>query len=238
MGHRTVYDAERILDLYADEALVDIKALQRRHARIMQGKRFRAAFPHYATFTPRVERGSGGGSYAHLGVQPVISLGGNRSESTLLHEMAHVIAHTHSRYGRCPDHGAGFVAALLDVTRVVLGTEAERALKYGLWLTGLKTLDANGKAVKVRKVTPKPEWEARMAWLTKAREQRKAAAVIKREMRAAGASIATGDEVACSGCGQTLEVRQEYDLKRSTNQWVLMNVVVCHGCGEYERWGH
>lgn len=237
MGHRTVYDAEKILSLYTDETLVDVTALQRRHEAIARGKRFQAAFTQYATFKPVIEKGTGLGSYAHLGWgRTRITLGANRSEAVLLHEMAHVIAHKHSRYGNCSDHGAGFVAALLDITRVVLGCEAERALKYGLWLTGLKTLDATGKPVKVRKVKATPEWEARMAWLAEAREVRRTQAAIKRELRAAGASLATGDSVACRGCGNELEVRMEYDLVKSSNRWVRWNVVTCHTCGDYERW--
>lgn len=122
----TVYNADPVIALYAKTG-DDMPALTRRYKALTAQKRFRAAFPQYGTVT--LKPGRGGGSWADFGARE-IRLGSNRHEAVLLHEIAHHVARRHAQYGYCPDHGPGFASAFLDVVKVALGAEAERALRH------------------------------------------------------------------------------------------------------------
>lgn len=158
MTSRRIYRVDPLVQAYAKEPSSDFKALTRRYKRILASKRFQAAFPRYGD-RPLVE-GRGGGSYAymsgHHSAGRAISLGDNRSEAVLLHEIAHHVAYAHPQYGPGDDHGPGFCAALLDVVKVAQGAEAEKALRHLYSALGLKVY-RNGRAGKVRAPGDAPE---------------------------------------------------------------------------------
>lgn len=161
MTRVTIYRVDPLVQTYAKEPSLDFKALQRRYKRLISGKRFKAAFPRYhRTDVPLVES-SGGGSYAHLSghhsQRHCISLGTNRSEAVLLHEIAHFVEYRHPDvYGRHDGHGPGFAAALLDVVRIAQGAEAEKALRH-LYSALRIRVYRNGRVGKVRAPGDAPE---------------------------------------------------------------------------------
>lgn len=129
-----IYWVDRLVQEYAKEPSREFEALARRYKRLVQTKRFRKAFPRYGVRT--LVKGHGGGSYAYTrgghSQGCVISLGSNRSEAVLLHEIAHHVHRTHREvYGPAGEsHGPGFAAALLAVVRVAQGEEAMKALRH------------------------------------------------------------------------------------------------------------
>lgn len=155
---RRVYRVDPLVQTYAKEQSSNFKKLAARYKRLTTGKRFQAAFPRYGNH-PLVE-GHGMGSYAYMGGGHsngrAISLGSNRDEAVMLHEIAHHVAYRHAQYGPGDDHGPGFCAALLDVVRVAQGAEAEKALRHLYSALGLKVW-RNGKAVRVRAPGEAPE---------------------------------------------------------------------------------
>lgn len=161
MTRVTIYRVDPLVQTYAKEPSLDFKALQRRYKRLIGGKRFKAAFPRYhRTDVPLVES-SRGGSYAHLSGHHskgcCISLGTNRSEAVLLHEIAHFVEYRHPDvYGRHDGHGPGFAAALLDVVKVAQGAEAEKALRH-LYSALRIRVYRSGRVGKVRAPGDAPE---------------------------------------------------------------------------------
>lgn len=154
MTRVNIYRVDPVVQAYAKEQSANINKLQARYKRILKSKRFQTAFPRYRNIT--LIQGRGGGSYADYRNWE-IRLGGNRSEATLLHEIAHHVARLHSQYGHCEDHGPGFASAYLDVVKVTQGAEAERALKHAYKAIGVKVYKAgkrNGVAVRVRGEAP------------------------------------------------------------------------------------
>lgn len=158
MTTRRIYRVDPLVQTYAKETSSSFKALERRYKRLISGKRFQAAFPRYGT-RPLVES-NGGGSYAYMGGHHsqgrVISLGSNRDEAVMLHEIAHHVAYAHPQYGRGDDHGPGFCAALLDVVKVAQGAEAERALRHLYSALRIKVY-RNGRVGRVRAPGDAPE---------------------------------------------------------------------------------
>lgn len=238
MTSRRVYRVDPLVQAYAAEPSTSFKALERRYKRLINGKRFQSAFPRFGQH-PLVE-GHGGGSYAYIGGGHsggrAISLGSNRSEAVLLHEIAHHVAYRHSEYGPGDDHGPGFCAALLDVVRVAQGAEAEKALRHLYSALGLKVY-RNGRAGRVRAPGDAPE---------KARPViddivgRKRAAADERA-RARAMVRGRGDKldrapghyttkyVAPCECGAIGEVYESH-WTRTTEEWVAR----CEGCGMFE----
>jgi hypothetical protein len=160
-----IYSVAGIVQHHAKEKSTDFTDLTRRYKAIMKSKRFHTAFPNYKPRKITLEKGSGGGSYAHFYSYSgplknrswLISLGTNRNEYVMLHEIAHHVARLHSQYGNCSDHGPGFASAFLDVVRVVLGAEAERSMKYAYKAFRLKVYSPtkpNGVNVRVRGEAP------------------------------------------------------------------------------------
>lgn len=132
MTRVTIYEVDPVIDLYRKVTANDYATLSKRYVALTKQQRFRKAFPRFHSAglgLPRLVKSHGGGSYASY-THHEIRLGSNRTEAVLLHEIAHIVARKHPQYGYCPDHGPGFAAALLDVVRVALGTEAERSLRH------------------------------------------------------------------------------------------------------------
>ena len=184
MTRVNIYRVDPLVQAYAKETSSDFKKLDARYKRILKSKRFQTAFPKYRNID--LEAGSGGGSYAHFyshyGIKKergwMISLGGNRSEAVLLHEIAHHVARLHPEFGYCRDHGPGFASALLAVVKVTQGAEAERALKHTYKAIGVKVYKKgkrNGVAVRVRGDAPEtaqPVIEKIVGWKKGAAENR------------------------------------------------------------------
>jgi hypothetical protein len=159
MTRVTIYDVDGVVQSYAKEPSIAFPALKRRYKRLIAGKRFKAAFPNYGDID--LVPGRGGGSYAYMSGHHsqgrVITLGDNRSEATLLHEIAHFVEYRHRlAYGKEGVHGPGFAAALLDVVRIAQGAEAERALRHLYSALGIK-VHRNGRVGKVRAPGAAPE---------------------------------------------------------------------------------
>lgn len=241
MSTRRVYRVDPLVQAYAKEQSSNFKKLAARYKRLTSGKRFQAAFPNYGNH-PLVE-GRGVGSYAYLSGGHsngrAISLGSNRSEAVMLHEIAHHVAYRHSQYGPGDDHGPGFCAALLDVVRVAQGAEAEKALRHLYSALGLKVY-RNGRAGRVRAPGEAPE-KARpviddiVGGKQKAADERARARAM---IRARGDAITLSEGVYYSSwpqfeapcpCGAVGKVFQSHRT-RTTEEWVAR----CEACKMYE----
>ena len=165
MTNVAIYRVDSVIQHHAKEQSNDFAKLARRYKALTSQKRFNEAFPKYGPRLILLEKGSGGGSYAHFyshwGSKRqrswLISLGSNRNEAVLLHEMAHHVARLHEQYGNCADHGPGFASALLDVVRIAQGAEAERALKHAYKALRIKVYapgKPNGVNARVRGEAP------------------------------------------------------------------------------------
>lgn len=157
MGQREIYRVDALVQLYAKEQSTSFTKLHARYKRIIKSKRFQAAFPNY-DIRIALQQGTGGGSYAYVDEYPGrIRLGSNRSEAVLLHEIAHHIEASHSKYGRDRrDHGPGFAAAFVDLVHVTQGPEAARAFKHLLREMRFKIWDCG----KCKPVLPRVKGEA------------------------------------------------------------------------------
>lgn len=238
LSSRRVYRVDPLVQAYAKEQSRNFKKLAARYKRLTSGKRFQAAFPNYGNH-PLVE-GHGVGSYAYIGGGHsngrAISLGTNRDEAVLLHEIAHHVAYRHPQYGPGDDHGPGFCAALLDVVRVAQGAEAEKALRHLYSALGLKVY-RNGRAVRVRAPGEAPE-KARPVIDDIVGRKQKAA---DERARARAMIRARGEELkrpegyytrkyqAPCVCGGTGEVWESHRT-RTTEEWVAN----CEACGMFE----
>lgn len=240
MTSRRIYRVDPLVQTYAKERSSNFAKLTARYKRILASKRFHAAFPNYGTH-PLVE-GQGGGSYAYIGGGHsngrAISLGSNRDEAVLLHEIAHHVAYRHAQYGPGDDHGPGFCAALLDVVKVCQGAEAEKALRHLYSALGLKVY-RNGRAGRVRAPGDAPEKAQPVIDDIVGRKQRFAdeRARARAMVRARGEKIALPAGVYCNrekyeapcACGAVGEVYESW-TRRTTEEWVAR----CESCGMFE----
>ena len=229
MSSRRVYRVDPLVQAYAKEQSRNFKKLAARYKRLTSGKRFQAAFPNYGNH-PLVE-GHGVGSYAYIGGGHsngrAISLGTNRDEAVLLHEIAHHVA-----------YGPGYCAALLDVVRVAQGAEAEKALRHLYSALGLKVY-RNGRAIRVRAPGEAPEKARPVIDDITGRKQKAAdeRARARAMVRARGEKITPPEGVYYSAakyeavceCGSTGEV-YESNWTRTTEEWVAR----CEACGMFE----
>lgn len=237
---RRIYRVDPLVQTYAKEPSSNFKKLAARYKRLINGKRFQAAFPRYGNH-PLVE-GNGGGSYAYIGGGHsngrAISLGSNRDEAVLLHEIAHHVAYRHSQYGPGDDHGPGFCAALLDVVRVAQGAEAEKALRHLYSALGLKVY-RNGRVGRVRAPGDAPEKARPVIEEIVGGKQAAAAerARARAMVRGRGERIVPPEGVYYSSikyaapceCGAVGEVMESY-WTRTTEEWTAR----CEACGLIE----
>lgn len=234
MSDRKIYEAESILNQYRklgpNPTFAD---LAKRHKAILKSKRFRAAFPKYGKTwrgDPVLKQGKGGGSYASY-TDNEIRLGRNQCEVTLYHEIVHHIVRFHrDKYGPERGHGPGFIRAWLDFTKVVLGAEAERALRYSCSSARLKVWDAaKNKAVHIRKVNnPEPGW-LKFGPEPHAEEKARRRAIIE--------AARTGGEVNCEKCGgPTVMEIDRYRPWRGRTYRVTARIqcVDLDGCSHFE----
>lgn len=145
---RKIYRVDPVIQAYAKTPSRRFEDLAKRYKAITTSKRFQSAFPRYGAVS--LVKSSGGGSYAYLtgdhSQGRVISLGANRDEAVLLHEIAHFVAYRHGeRYGCEEGHGPGFALALLNVVRVCQGAEAEKALRHMYKALGIRVHKAGSK---------------------------------------------------------------------------------------------
>jgi hypothetical protein len=213
----TIYSVEPVVQAYAKETGRSMTLMGRRYTRLIATKRFRDAFPSYPSVA--LVQGPGEGSYAYLtgdhSEGRCISLGGNRCEAVLLHEIAHHVAYSHgSRYGREDGHGPGFASALLDVVRVAQGAEAERALRHmykGLRIRVYRAGSAKG--VLPRTAGPAPDKAQAIIdrmLSGRAAEVRERAAVRQMLRRTPNVGTHTQECPICSTPGATLRVSSGY----------------------------
>ena len=237
MTSRRIYRVDPLVQAYAKEGSSNFKKLAARYKRILASKRFQTAFPKYGTH-PLVE-GHGGGSYAYIGGGHsngrAISLGSNRSEAVLLHEIAHHVAYRHSQYGPGDDHGPGFCAALLDVVKVCQGAEAEKALRHLYSALGLKVY-RNGRAGRVRAPGDAPEKaqpviDDIVGRKRKAADERaRARAMVRARTESSSLdSYRRAKYEAPCVCGAVGEV-YESNRTRTTEEWVAR----CESCSMFE----
>lgn len=240
MVNVNIYRVDAIIDLYA-KTPSDYTSLQRRYRALTKGKRFNNAFPRYTQRMIGLEKGSGGGSYAHFyghyGSRKsrdwMISLGSNRSEPVLLHEIAHMVARLHPEYGYCSDHGPGFASALLDVVRVALGAEAERSLKHAYKALGIKVYSPgkrNGVKVRVRGDAPEKAAGkiADIVGFKKAAANERAMA--RKAVEAAGFPSGRDSKVECPICGEECEVFFQHYMRGGRGKWFAS----CDACSLHE----
>lgn len=107
-------------------------------------------------------QGNGGGGYYSLRYCEITlhtyNNGSQRcfTHQTLIHELAHHIAHNRTGAWQDSAHGAGFVTALLELYRAVYGVKAHKELKNACAAYGIKMINDQGKKVKVRAVKIAP----------------------------------------------------------------------------------
>lgn len=235
MTRVTIYDVDGVVQSYAKEPSTDFKALKRRYKRLIAGKRFKAAFPNYGDID--LVLGRGGGSYAYMSGHHsqgrVITLGDNRSEATLLHEIAHFVEYRHRLvYGKEGAHGPGFAAALLDVVRIAQGAEAEKALRH-LYSALRIRVYRNGRVGKVRAPGAAPEKaqaeiDRILGYRAKAADKRARGRALVRAAMEGGLQPweAKRDGLPC-GCGSDSGEVWFRGRTRTTVQWVAW----CGECG-------
>lgn len=223
-----IYWVDRLVQEYAKEPSREFEALTRRYKRLVATKRFRKAFPRYGV-RPLVQ-GHGGGSYAYTrgghSQGCVISLGSNRSEAVLLHEIAHHVHRTHREvYGPAKEsHGPGFASALLAVVRVAQGEEAKKALRHLYSRMNIKVY-RNGKVRQAHAPGEPPERAVPvikdiLAWRQDGRDSRALARAMYREY-IVGQETSPGNgraEFECPECGGTAQVSAYRQTYRRT--WV------------------
>lgn len=189
MTRVNIYRVDPVVQKYAKETSSNFKKLEARYKRILKSKRFTTAFPNYTGITLKQSRG--GGSYADFRARE-IRLGGNLSEATLIHEIAHHVARRHSEFGYCDDHGPGFASAMLAIVKIVQGAEAERALKHAYKAIGVKVYKSgkrHGVAVRVRGEAPELAQEIIGKMVGRKDGEVKNRAVIRAAMNAARADF-------------------------------------------------
>lgn len=214
-----IYHVDRIIAVYAKHDGSDYAALRRRYTAITKGKRFNAAFPKYGPRGIVLEQGSGGGSYAHFYSHSgplknrswLISLGANRNEPVMLHEIAHHVARLHPQYGYCADHGPGFASALLDVVRVVLGAEAERSVRHAYKALRIKVYKPgkrNGGAVRAPGQPPAATADIIAAMIERREKAANERALARQVLRAVERPRNWGEraEADCPACEGTVRV--------------------------------
>lgn len=212
----TIYLADEVIERYSKTG-ADMAALTRRYKALTGQKRFQAAFPQYGTIA--LKPGRGGGSWADYGARE-IRLGSNRCEAVLLHEIAHHVARRHAAYGYCGDHGPGFASAFLDVVKVALGAEAERALRHLYRALRIRVYKAGSpKGVLPRAPGDAPERaQSAIAAIVRRRDAGKTERAMLRGLIAAMPDpLATGDHaVDCPGCGGPATLAVWFDARWGT----------------------
>lgn len=140
-----IYRVDFIMQITARDQTKDLTALTAAYDAFVSSEDFKASWPNYQGI-PMLP-GFGGRSAAfRKGTERWIRMGTNRSESTMLHEIAHHVNDLHpDRYGPRDSHGAGFAAAMLDVVSMYQGDRGRYALiagyaqeKIKVWVDGSK----------------------------------------------------------------------------------------------------
>lgn len=142
-----IYRVDSMMQITATNQTRDLAELTAMYDDFTGSDDFRAQWPNYQGI-PMLP-GFGGRSAAfRQGKKRWIRMGSNRSESTMLHEIAHHVSDLHpDQYGPRNSHGPGFAAAMLDVTAMYQGARGRDALiaayaleKIKVWQGGRKIL--------------------------------------------------------------------------------------------------
>lgn len=142
-----IYRVDSMMQITATTQTRDLVELTRMYEDFTGSQDFLAQWPNYRGIP--LLPGFGGRSAAfRQGKKRWIRMGSNRSESTMLHEIAHHVSDLHpDQYGPRNSHGPGFAAAMLDVTAMYQGARGRDALiaayaqeRIKVWRDGQKIL--------------------------------------------------------------------------------------------------
>ena len=142
-----IYRVDSMMQITATSKTRDLTELTAMYDDFTTSQDFTAQWPNYRGIP--LLPGFGGRSAAfRQGGKRWIRMGSNRSESTMLHEIAHHVADLHpDQYGPKTSHGPGFAAAMLDVTAMYQGARGRDALtaayaqeRIKVWRDGAKVL--------------------------------------------------------------------------------------------------
>ena len=123
-----IYRVDPMMQITATNQTRDLSDLTAMYDAFTTSDDFMAQWPNYHGIP--LLPGFGGRSAAfRQGSSRWIRMGSNRSESTMLHEIAHHVCDLHpDQYGPRTSHGPGFAAAMLDVTAMYQGARGRDAL--------------------------------------------------------------------------------------------------------------
>lgn len=142
-----IYRVDSMMQITATNQTRDLTELTAMYDDFTGSDDFRARWPNYQGIP--LLPGFGGRSAAfRQGKKRWIRMGSNRSESTMLHEIAHHVSDLHpDQYGPKNSHGPGFAAAMLDVVAMYQGARGRDALiaayaqeRIKVWRDGQKIL--------------------------------------------------------------------------------------------------
>lgn len=148
-----IYHADPVVQATALNQTRDLDELTTMYQQFTGSAAFRDRWPNYGDIP--LMTGFGGRSAAfRRGSERWIRLGSNRSESVLLHEIAHHVHGTHpDQYVSEDSHGTGFATAYLDVVEMFQGEQGRRALTVAYGILGIKVW-RDGKRV----MLPSEDW--------------------------------------------------------------------------------
>lgn len=123
-----IYRVDSMMQITATNQTRDLAELTAMYDDFTTSADFTAQWPNYRDIP--LMPGFGGRSAAfRQGGRRWIRMGSNRSESTMLHEIAHHVSDLHpDQYGPKNSHGPGFAAAMLDVVAMYQGARGRDAL--------------------------------------------------------------------------------------------------------------
>lgn len=123
-----IYRVDPMMQITATNQTRDLAELTAMYDDFTTSTDFMTRWPNYRNIP--LMPGFGGRSAAfRRGSERWIRMGSNRSESTMLHEIAHHVSDLHpDQYGPRNSHGPGFAAAMLDVVAMYQGARGRDAL--------------------------------------------------------------------------------------------------------------
>lgn len=171
-----IYRVDPVVSATATNKTKDQDTLTRMYDEFTASPAFLAEFPKYRGIP--LLRGFGGRSAAfRRGSERWIRLGSNRSEATMLHEIAHHACDLHpERYGPRTSHGPGFAAAYLDVVTLYQGERGREALIAAYAQERIKVYRDGERVLLSARPVKDPEVLLALAGMATASEARKARA--------------------------------------------------------------
>lgn len=175
-----IYRVDGMVQATAISQTRDLDELTAAYDRFTTSPDFQEAFPNYQGIP--LMRGFGGRSAAfRRGSQRWIRMGSNRSESTMLHEIAHHAADLHpAKYGPRTAHGPGFAAAFLDIVTMYQGQAGRDGLIAAYYEERIKVWSEGRTVLLYKPTTLTPAAAVALEDIRVAQDARKAFSEVRR----------------------------------------------------------